>query len=336
MSNIIDDFNKKRINNLKSLYNTYISIINKKYNDELRTINSKRIPFNQKIILTRELNKKYNQLRLTLKTDFDREINNISKNQNNNTLSSIQPNNKKALIIGINYIGTSNELNGCINDANSIETFLKQNNFKDIKMLTDNTEIKPTKENILNEFKLILENSDKNDLIFIFYSGHGSYTLDTNKDELDGYDELLVPLDFNYIKDDELKSLITTYGKQDTNIVVLFDCCNSGTSLDLRYQILEKLNYDDITENTKNSETACNILYISGCKDDQVSLETTINNNVQGLMTWAFLDIMTTNKNKLSWRQLIKKMREKLKNTTYQIPQLSSGKLFNPDSAILL
>lgn len=232
-------------------------------------------------------------------------------------------------------MGTSSELNGCINDAKSIELYLRENGFTNIKMMTDETSIAPTKTNILNELKYLLETSNKNDTLFIYYSGHGSYTLDRNGDELDGRDELLVPLDFNYIKDDELKEIINSYGKADTKLIALFDCCNSGTALDLKYQILEKLNYDDITENGKITETPCNTMFISGCRDEQLSMETTINNKVQGLMTWSFLEVIKNNNN-ISWRNLVKKMRELLRNKSYQIPQLSSGKIFNPDNFFTL
>jgi hypothetical protein len=246
---------------------------------------------------------------------------------------TLQSNNKKALIIGINYLGTSSALNGCINDANSIESYLKEHNFTNIKMLTDETPTTPTRKNILHEIKNLLETSNENDTLFIYYSGHGSNTLDKNGDELDGYDELIVPLDFEYIKDDEIKTIIDTYGKSNTNLIALFDSCNSGTALDLKYQILEKVNYDDISENTKTTETPCNALFISGCRDDQVSLETLINNKTQGLMTWSFLETVRNNKT-ISWRNLVKKMRELLKPQSNQIPQLSSGRLFNPDSEI--
>lgn len=344
MSKLVDDYYNKRINNLNSLYNSYVSIINKNYNNELRSISTRRLLFNQKKLLINEINKKYDKLKNKLKSEFDKEINNVLKSQqqykeqllllSQNQLNN-QTYNKMALLIGINYIDTSNELSGCINDAESIETYLKNKNFN-IKKMTDLTDVKPTKENIMNSLKESLQNLNKGDLLFVYYSGHGSYTFDSNGNEVDGRDELIIPLDFNYIVDDELKSIINTYAKPDTNIVALFDCCNSGTALDLKYQMLEKLNYDDITENQLESETPCNILYLSGCKDNEYSLETYINNKVQGLMTWAFLEIMNNNNNNITWRNLLKKMRENLKSKTYQIPQLSSGKLFNPDNAVLL
>lgn len=339
LSNLVNDYYNKKISTVKSLYISYLTSLNKNQNNELSALNTRKLLFNQKNQLIIQINKKYDNLKSKLNNEYNKELNNILKSQQEYEkqllLHPQMNNNKKALLIGINYIGTSNELNGCINDSESIASFLKNNNFNDIKKLTDFTDIKPTKDNIMNSLKDILTNSKKDDLIFIYYSGHGSYTLDKNRDELDGYDELIVPLDFNYIKDDELNSIIRTYSKPDTNVIAFFDCCNSGTALDLKYQMLDKLNYDDITENQSNSETPCNIIYISGCRDDEYSLETVVNNKVQGLMTWAFLEIYNNNKN-LTWRLLLKKMRELLKSKSYQIPQLSSGQLFNPDNSILL
>lgn len=342
MSNIVEEFKNNKIRTLNILFNRAISNLRNNYNNEIRRLYRTRLNPTQRQLIINNINNKYQKLANDLKTSYDYEIQKLNKitvtevNEviSTNSVETISVT-KKALIFGLNYTGTSSQLNGCINDAKSIESYLKEKGFSEIKMLTDETELKPTKSNILNEFKHLLENSNKGDILFVYYSGHGSYTLDNNGDELDGRDELLVPLDFKLIRDDELKSVINQYGKQDTNLYALFDCCNSGTALDLKYQILEKLNYDDITANERNSETPCNTIFISGCRDEQVSLETTINNKVQGLMTWSFLET-TKNNTDLSWRSLVKKMRELLRSKSYQIPQLSSGKLFNPDEKFLL
>ena len=64
---------------------------------------------------------------------------------------------KCALIIGINYNGNAQaKLNGCINDANRINSFLKDRcGFTDnnITMITDDTSIKPTKQDIINNIR---------------------------------------------------------------------------------------------------------------------------------------------------------------------------------------
>ena len=332
MSNLIADFKKNRIANLTNSYNKTIFILQNNYNIEIRNINRMRIHVRLKQNAINNINEKYKKTINNVRIFFENEIKKVI------VVSEpvpVQSTNKKALIIGINYIGTSSALNGCINDAKSIETYLKEQNYTNIKILTDQTALIPIRENILNEIKTLLETSNENDTLFIYYSGHGSNTVDRNGDELDGYDELIVPLDFKYIKDDELKTLINTYGKTRTNVIALFDSCNSGTALDLKYQILEKVNYDDISENINTAETTCNAFLLSGCRDNQFSLETFINNKTQGAMTWSFLETVRNNK-PLTWRNLVKKMRETLKPTSNQIPQLSSGRLFNPDSDFVL
>jgi len=332
MSNLIADFKRNRIANLTNSYNKTIIILQNNYNIEIRNINRMHIHVRLKQNAINNIHEKYRKTINNVRIFFENEIKKVIAVSDP---IPVQSNNKKALIIGINYLGTSSALNGCINDAKSIETYLKEQNYTNIKILTDETAIKPTRENILNEIKTLLETSNENDTLFIYYSGHGSNTVDRNGDELDGYDELIVPLDFKYIKDDELKTLINTYGKTKTNVIALFDSCNSGTALDLKYQILEKVNYDDITENTNTAESTCNVFLLSGCRDNQFSLETFINNKTQGAMTWSFLETVRNNK-PLTWRNLVKKMRETLKPQSYQIPQLSSGRLFNPDSDFVL
>ena len=45
-------------------------------------------------------------------------------------------NKKQALLIGINYTGTQNQLEGCINDINAMETRLMQTGFNNfVKLL---------------------------------------------------------------------------------------------------------------------------------------------------------------------------------------------------------
>ena len=36
---------------------------------------------------------------------------------------------KRALLVGINYYGTNNKLNGCINDVENINNFLLKNGY---------------------------------------------------------------------------------------------------------------------------------------------------------------------------------------------------------------
>ena len=245
--------------------------------------------------------------------------------------------NKNALLIGCNYIGTQYELSGCINDVENIQNKLRsQYGFNNILIMSDNTSKKPTKVNILDEIKNLLTNANSGDILFLAFSGHGTSIKDTSGDEKDGLDEMFVPLDFICISDDEIKKFINNNLKKDVTLFALFDCCNSGTILDLRYQYFDSENYDNSTENTKETETIGNIIMISGCKDNQTSADAYINSKYQGAMTWAFLDTVNKNPN-LSWKDLITNMRTSLKTSKYeQIPQLSSGKKLDLATKICL
>lgn len=70
------------------------------------------------------------------------------------------------------------------------------------------------------------------------YSGHGTKVPDLNGDEDDGYDEALVPLDFDrsgVILDDDLYEIFVKGLPPGVHVVALMDCCHSGTVLDLPY-----------------------------------------------------------------------------------------------------
>jgi hypothetical protein len=119
-------------------------------------------------------------------------------------------------------------------------------------------------------------------------------------------------------------------------LFALLDCCHSGTILDLRYQYFDSENYDNFTENTKETETIGNVIMISGCMDNQTSADAYINSTYQGAMTWAFLDTLNKKPN-LTWKELITTMRSSLKTSKYeQIPQLSSGKQLGLTAKICL
>ena len=85
------------------------------------------------------------------------------------------PPNKYALLIGINYKNTRYQLNGCINDATNLNTFLINNGYleENITLLTDETNIKPTYNNIINQLKKIISNEQS--MFFLLYQYKVNY-----------------------------------------------------------------------------------------------------------------------------------------------------------------
>lgn len=268
----------------------------------------------------------------------------------------------KAVLVGINYIGTNGELNGCINDVHNMKQLLiQQYKFKPkhITLLTDNSRIKPTRRNIVWQLYKLVTYARPGDKIFFHYSGHGSYMRDKNNDEKDGWDEAIVPLDYDkrgLIKDDQLGRILRRI-KKGVKLTCLIDACYSGTSLDLRYNTKyncyltnkdanidpndeNTYNYDDwsdeyvIDQNNNYPKLRGNVVMISGCLDDQVSWDTWEEGKACGAMSYSFIKTVKDNKGKLKYKHLIKNMNCLLKIKEYtQRPKMSSGQFLNLDLA---
>jgi len=150
---------------------------------------------------------------------------------------------RRAILIGINYVGQYNSLSGCHNDVRNIKNYLvnaqKFNESDMLILMDDGRHHAPTKRNITDAFRRITEYSQAGDIVFVHYSGHGSRVRDYSGDEDDGYDETLVPVDFKsagQIVDDDILKILVKPMRAGVNCTVLMDCCHSGTVLDLPYR----------------------------------------------------------------------------------------------------
>jgi hypothetical protein len=109
---------------------------------------------------------------------------------------------------------------------------------------------------------------------------------------------------------------------------VILDCCHSGSAVDLRYlwqaPAFGSLSY---TEDAKQAKTAGDVLFLSGCRDDQVAMDTVAKDNRPcGAMTMALLDVWKSYGPGIKLKYLLWDVRQFLKTNGYsQIPQLSTG-----------
>lgn len=241
----------------------------------------------------------------------------------------------KLLLIGCNYRGMPEELSGCLNDIDNMYNFYKTNYGvidSNIMMLRDDVITKmPTKQNILSAFAWLVNGAKQGDLLLMHYSGHGSYVVDRNRDELSGYDSTIVPYDFKrrgMIIDDDIYSLLVKKVPTGAKLFGVLDSCFSGTGFDLKYSMTVNGNSDGITSGTRRVDTFTNeVVLLSGCKDSQTSADTYEVTNgkmqAQGALTWALLDVWGRDKN-ISCHNLIRGIRQLLSENEYtQIPQLS-------------
>mmetsp|Transcript_6987 Transcript_6987/g.10403 ORF Transcript_6987/g.10403 Transcript_6987/m.10403 type:complete len:326 (+) Transcript_6987:57-1034(+) len=152
---------------------------------------------------------------------------------------------KRAVLIGINYVGQQGELSGCHNDVKNISSYLQQvQGFRPQNMITlmdDGVHDNPTYDRILQAFQWVVNESQAGDTVWIHYSGHGGRVEDDNGDEDDGYDETLIPVDFQrkgQIRDDDLLRYLVKPMREGVLMTCLMDCCHSGTVLDLPYRFI--------------------------------------------------------------------------------------------------
>lgn len=152
-------------------------------------------------------------------------------------------NTQRAVLIGINYKGQNGELSGCHNDVHNVAKYLMEvQGFRkeNVTILMDDGHHKnPSKSAIRSAYKRVVSESQEGDVVFCHYSGHGGRLPDDNGDEEDGYDETLIPVDFQrngQIRDDELLKILVHPMPAGVTMTCLMDCCHSGTVLDLPYR----------------------------------------------------------------------------------------------------
>jgi hypothetical protein len=244
-----------------------------------------------------------------------------------------------ALVIGINYIGTSAALNGCIQDTEHIHSFLTKRvgvRPSNITVLTDNTHTKPTRNNIERALRTVLRRvqSEGFEQVWFSYSGHGTHVQDRNGDDRrtvgdkDGRDEALVPLDYRrrgVITDDYLYQCFVRRLPKQVTMVSLVDACHSGTALDLPYVYRSDTHVVETNRSVRDVQRLAKVLKISGCRDSQTSADAHIGGTYQGAMTSTFLKMLRLHRYNIGSKALIEHMVRFLgQNRFNQIPTLST------------
>ncbi len=234
----------------------------------------------------------------------------------------------RALLIGLNYPDSSCQLQGCINDVLNVRDYLiEDQNFEPekVRMVCDTDRLTHrccTRRGILAELRKLARQSHEENLdgVWIHYSGHGTGIKDCNGDETDGQDEAIYTSDDEVIIDDELGELMKTFNPT-TRVLAVFDCCFSGTMLDLTYHWTSQ-------KDTCTKAGVCSdrrILTLSGCRDDQTSADANWDRAPAGALTSRFIDTLRDNPDMEVFNTLAV-LREKLVYGEFeQVPQLCSS-----------
>ena len=135
---------------------------------------------------------------------------------------------RRALCIGINdYPGTGSDLSGCVNDARDWASELYTRGFE-VESLTD---AQATRAAMTSAINTLISGAQRGDTVVFTYSGHGTWVVDQDGDEVDGRDEALCPHDISTrgaLLDDEIRQLFDRRGP-GVRLLLISDSCHSGS-----------------------------------------------------------------------------------------------------------
>ena len=96
----------------------------------------------------------------------------------------------------------------------------------------------PTKHNIMKAMSWLVDGCKLGDSLVFYFSGHGDHQWNDTGDEIDNYDETLLPLDHKtqgLIVDNDINDIIVKPLPAGVKLHAIIDACCSGTMLDLPY-----------------------------------------------------------------------------------------------------
>lgn len=162
-------------------------------------------------------------------------------NQRSQALASLSKSGtrKLALLVGINrYSGEGlRSLRGCLMDIEMQRELLISRfgfNRADILMLTDDTPLKPTRNNIINAYEQhLIAQAKPDDVVVFHFSGHGSQVADPDPIDPDGTLGTLVPIDRSSATSSDLDItgrtlFLLTQSLKTENVTTILDACHSG------------------------------------------------------------------------------------------------------------
>ena len=206
-------------------------------------------------------------------TDPVRRLKNYGRDLSTIPLSRLPTDLEKCCFICCNTY-SSYRLNlgvGPINDAVSWAKCMERYHYK-IYFLHN-----PHSRNFLKYLDHFFEKTTNH--LVVYYVGHGSSVKDTNGDEADGYDEVLV-FDDGMVVDDVLVQHLIEKKNPESKITLVTDACHSGTIWDIQGGDCHGRQLPD------------KIMSVSAASDKQTAKQTMIQSQEQGIFTHNLTKIL--------------------------------------------
>lgn len=223
---------------------------------------------------------------------------------------------KLALLIGINDYTASHlsairapapgrewpNLAGAVNDTVALRellVLLRGFDAGDIVTLNDQA---ATRAAILAAANRLAATAAKDDVVFVYFAGHGSQVRNSDSDELDKLDEAIVPADSRRgaldIRDKELRRIFNAILDRGARLTVMIDACHSGSGarglLTAARPRGIKPDLRDVADGGPFGPRPENrgALVIAAAHDEEEARETRGGQAMHGAFTWAWMRAM--------------------------------------------
>ncbi len=199
---------------------------------------------------------------------------------------------KWAVIIGVNNYEDKqiNDLQFAVADADAVHALLTDSEIggfekNKVKLITDTSEIKPTRDNILLALKFIESGADEKDTVFIFFSGHG-----IEEDGVSYFIPSTANIDLLSDTAISMERFMKPLKKSKAKAQVLFfDACHSGVRLDNK-AVSGKMSKDAFDYIFSEAEGR---VILSSCKNNEITWE--YPEKGHGVFTYFLLDALKGN-----------------------------------------
>jgi len=247
-----------------------------------------------------------------------------------------------ALLIGINEYKSQQirSLKGCVADVENMRDILVHRfGFPEsnIKMILNQ---QATTKNINKTVQshLLKNNSiNQNDVVLLYYAGHGSQQVDENNDEPDGMDETIVPHDARAggaeITDDEIGNWLVELRKKTSHLTFILDACHSGSATRDPYSQVRYLPPETGAKSTRSAHTRTysqsskgsdwirpesGYTLLSACMHFENAHEFKVENQVRGVFSYHLQEILKGIDSTWTYRELLEEIGAKIAGTRYR------------------
>lgn len=248
---------------------------------------------------------------------------------------------RRALLIGVSYVGTPAELRHSIADVTRVREVLERVGFspEDTLCLTDNQAdptYLPTHRNIIAGMRWLVHGAAPGDAFFFHFSGHGGEQHDPDAGHDEALDDALVPVDVQQagqVTDNQVYELLVRPLPAGCRLTAIVDCSVPCSCLELPYVCDPSRGW---VEDPTPHHVECDAVCFSAAPDEELTAdELQTLQGRPGLITSGFLDalhqIAARRQGPATFLELLAQVREQIGRAGFcRQPVLSASQAFDP------